>query len=89
MEFMHGLELNLDNVNQILKIAQEKGYVKSNEPFFNCDDFKFDEKNHKFEFHVLNPKTKYNTQQTYPYQVLYYVLDLTHGIQIYDSSHQI
>ena len=54
MEFMHGLELNLDNVNQILKIAQEKGYVKSNEPFFNCDNFKFDEKNHKFEFHVLN-----------------------------------
>jgi hypothetical protein len=53
MEFMHGLELNLDNVNQILKIAQKKGYVKSNEPFFDCDNFKFDEKNHKFEFHVL------------------------------------
>ncbi len=25
---MHGLELNLDNVNQILNIAQEKGVLE-------------------------------------------------------------
>lgn len=56
MQYAHGLELNLENVNEILYIAQEKGYVKSNETFFNCDNFKFDEINHKFEFHVLNPR---------------------------------
>ena len=56
MQYAHGLELNLENVNEILYIAQEKGYVKSHEAFFNCDDSKFDEKNHKFEFHVLNPR---------------------------------
>ena len=56
MQYAHGLELNLENVNEILKIAQEKGYVKSHEAFFNCDDSKFDEKNHKFEFHVLTPR---------------------------------
>ena len=56
IRFAHGLELNLENVNEILKIAQQKGYIKKNEPFFNCDDFKFDTKNHKFEFHVLNPR---------------------------------
>ncbi len=53
---MQGLELNLESVNVILKIAQKKGYIKSNELTFNCDNFKFDEKNHRFEFHVLNPE---------------------------------
>ena len=56
MQYAHGLDLNLEIVNEILKIAQEKGYVKSNESFFKCDNFRFDEKNHKFEFHVLNPR---------------------------------
>jgi hypothetical protein len=54
LEFAQGLELKLENVNVILKIAQQKGYVKSNEHFFKCYNFKFDEKNHKFEFHILN-----------------------------------
>ena len=56
MQYAHGLELNLKTVNQILKIAQKKAYVKSYELEFNCDDFRFDEENHKFEFHVLHPK---------------------------------
>ena len=56
MQYAHGLELNLENVNEILYIAQEKGYLKSNEEFFKCDYFTFNEKNQEFEFHVLNSK---------------------------------
>ena len=56
MQYAHGLELNLKTVNQILKIAQQKNYVKSHELKFDCHDFRFDEENHKFEFHVLHPK---------------------------------
>lgn len=56
MQYAHGLDLKLEIVNEILKIAQEKEYIKSNESFFKCDNFRFDEANHKFEFHVLNPR---------------------------------
>lgn len=54
MQYAHGLDLNLETVNEILKIAQEKEYIKSHVLKFKCDNFRFDEENQKFEFYVLN-----------------------------------
>lgn len=56
MEFAHGLDLNFRNVNLILSLAQKKGYIKYNEIIFKCDDFKFNENNGIFEFHIFNPE---------------------------------
>ena len=52
MKYAQGLDL--ETINEILKIAQEKGFIKINESSFKCDNFRFDGENHKFEFYVQN-----------------------------------
>lgn len=51
MEFIRGLELKLKDVDLILELAQQKGYIGKNNTFFKCEDFKFDKHSNSFEFY--------------------------------------
>ena len=51
MEFIRGLELKLKDVNLILELAQQKGYIWGNNTFFKCENFKFDKEINSFEFY--------------------------------------
>lgn len=51
MEFIHGLNLDLDSVNKILKIAQKKSYIENKDFINTCNDFRFEPISKKFEFH--------------------------------------
>ena len=54
MEFVSGLNLDINNAHIILKIAQRKGYLV-NENFINrCVNFKFNAKDRIFEFYILD-----------------------------------
>jgi hypothetical protein len=53
MEFAHGLNLDINSVNEILKIAQEKGYLSNKDIVITCDSFIFDEKDKTFKFYLL------------------------------------
>jgi hypothetical protein len=57
MEFVHGLNLDINSVNKILQIAKNKGYLINEESITTCNSFKFDEINQVFEFYL---KTKTN-----------------------------
>ena len=54
MEFVHGLDIQLYEINQILKIAYLKNYLEdSYNPFFyKCNTFKYISKEKKFEFYI-------------------------------------
>lgn len=57
MEFVHGLNLDIDSVNRILQIAQDKGYISNEKDLTTCYKFRFNEINQIFEFHL---KTEIN-----------------------------
>lgn len=53
MEFLSGLNLDINSVHLILKIAQRNGYLV-NEDFINrCVNLKFNVKDRIFEFYIL------------------------------------
>ena len=54
MAFVYGLNLDIDSVNRILEIAQDKGYFPNEKNITACYKFRFDAINQIFEFHLKN-----------------------------------
>ena len=51
MYFANGLDIRVDSLNEILKIAESKGYIVNS---YEYDSFKFNSKEKIFYFCVLN-----------------------------------
>lgn len=56
MEFLKGINIEIDEINQVLKIAYLKNYLQEDfNPSLNrCLNFKYNTIEKRFEFHILN-----------------------------------
>lgn len=54
MEFISGLNLDINSVHIILNIARKKGYLITENSINECITFKFNTKDRIFEFYILD-----------------------------------
>lgn len=56
MEFLKGIKIEIEEINQVLKIAYLKNYLEEdfNPSLDKCLDFKYNTIEKRFEFHISN-----------------------------------
>ena len=62
MEFVSGLNLDINSAHVILGIAQTKGYLIDGNYINKCVNFRFNAKDRVFEFYVLNLNNSINLE---------------------------
>ncbi len=64
MEFIKGINIEIDEMNQVLKIAYLKNYLEKDfNPSLNkCVDFKYTANDKRFEFHISNSNKNINLE---------------------------